>query len=327
MGKKSSAPAAPDPVATANAQAAANKETAIAQAKLNMVNQVGPSGTLTYTPNSAAFDAERYLKENQDLVGYWTSEGRSPFQHYNQFGEKEGRAAYQVGSDKLYDPLSYTATTTLSPEQQALYDKETGIYGSALDTGQTLLNNAQGALGKPLDLSSLGGVPQFDDAYRRSVADAMYARQSPSIEQDRKELESRLAAQGINLGSAAYDTAMTGFGKNLNDLRLGIDASAGNEASRAYANALQGRNQGINEMTLQRNQPINEITGLLGLGQVQTPNFGNTPQTQIQPTDVIGPTYAAYNAKLNSYNQGQQNNRSFMGGLFGLAGAGLPFLF
>ncbi len=39
---------APDPVATANAQTASNKETAIANAGLNMVNQYTPDGTLTY---------------------------------------------------------------------------------------------------------------------------------------------------------------------------------------------------------------------------------------------------------------------------------------
>lgn len=41
-------PAPPDPVATASAQAGANRDTAIAQGALNMVNQVGPDGTLTY---------------------------------------------------------------------------------------------------------------------------------------------------------------------------------------------------------------------------------------------------------------------------------------
>jgi hypothetical protein len=50
MGKKSpKAPPAPDPVATANAQAAANKETAIANAELGFVNQNTPYGSLTYT--------------------------------------------------------------------------------------------------------------------------------------------------------------------------------------------------------------------------------------------------------------------------------------
>lgn len=49
MGKSTPAPpAAPDPVATANAQSASNRETAIANAQLNFVNQRGPLGSRTY---------------------------------------------------------------------------------------------------------------------------------------------------------------------------------------------------------------------------------------------------------------------------------------
>jgi hypothetical protein len=49
MGKKSSsAPAAPDPVATAKAQGQANKEAAIASQLGSMVNQTTPWGSLTY---------------------------------------------------------------------------------------------------------------------------------------------------------------------------------------------------------------------------------------------------------------------------------------
>jgi hypothetical protein len=50
MGKKApAAPAAPDPVATAQAQGAMNKETAIANAELGMVNQYTPYGNLIFS--------------------------------------------------------------------------------------------------------------------------------------------------------------------------------------------------------------------------------------------------------------------------------------
>ena len=50
MGKSSpKSPAAPDPVATAAAQTATNKETAIANAQLGQVNQYTPYGSLEYT--------------------------------------------------------------------------------------------------------------------------------------------------------------------------------------------------------------------------------------------------------------------------------------
>ena len=49
MGKSApKAPAAPDPTATANAQSAANLETAIGQGWLNAVNRYGPQGSVTY---------------------------------------------------------------------------------------------------------------------------------------------------------------------------------------------------------------------------------------------------------------------------------------
>ena len=46
-----STPKPPDPVATANAQAAMNKETAITQAQLNAMDQYNPTGSVTYTQN------------------------------------------------------------------------------------------------------------------------------------------------------------------------------------------------------------------------------------------------------------------------------------
>jgi hypothetical protein len=41
-------PPPPDPIATASAQAGANRDTAVTQGLMNMVNQVGPDGSLTY---------------------------------------------------------------------------------------------------------------------------------------------------------------------------------------------------------------------------------------------------------------------------------------
>lgn len=46
---KASAPQAPDPTATANAQTQSNQQTAQSQAQLNMIDQVGPGGSQKYT--------------------------------------------------------------------------------------------------------------------------------------------------------------------------------------------------------------------------------------------------------------------------------------
>lgn len=52
MGSAPKAPAAPDPVATANAQGAANKETAYWNAIMGNVNQTTPYGSISYTDSS-----------------------------------------------------------------------------------------------------------------------------------------------------------------------------------------------------------------------------------------------------------------------------------
>lgn len=68
MGKKSpKPPAAPDPVATAQAQAAMNKETAIANAELGMINQNTPYGRLTYTQRGTSAAGTPQYESNIEL--------------------------------------------------------------------------------------------------------------------------------------------------------------------------------------------------------------------------------------------------------------------
>lgn len=56
MSSPSKPPPAPDPVKTANAQAAANRTSAITQAQLNMVDQSGPQGSTKYTQTGTYAD-------------------------------------------------------------------------------------------------------------------------------------------------------------------------------------------------------------------------------------------------------------------------------
>lgn len=256
MGKKS-APTPPDPAATAAAQSAANKDTAVAQARLNATNQITPYGNLTYT------------------------------------------AGPEVGGVP-----QYTATQTLSPEQQALYEGSTRIGQQGINTAENLFGQLQGTLGT--------AAPQYDENYRQQQLNAMLLRQQPQLDQQRQSLEQSLANQGITVGSQAYNDAIGNYDRSVNDLRLAADTQAGNEARAAYQTTLGGRSAGINE-----------ITGLLGLGQVQNPSFVNTPQTGIANTDVIGPTQLAYQGQLANWQNSQANQRALMGAVTSLGGAAL----
>lgn len=66
MGKPS-APAAQDPVATANAQTASNRETAITQTRLNAINQFGPQGSVEYAESGTWPDGTPKLSQTTKL--------------------------------------------------------------------------------------------------------------------------------------------------------------------------------------------------------------------------------------------------------------------
>lgn len=257
--KSPSPPPAPDPAATAAAQGAANRETALAQAELNMINQTDAFGNkLTYNP---------------------------------------------IGKSEAGNPR-YEAITSLSPEQQALLNKQVALSGQGLDTAQSLFNQTQSTLG--------AAAPTFDENYRQQQLNAMLQRQQPQLDQRRQQIMTELMNAGATPGTPAYNAAMDEYNRALTDMNLALDIQAGNEARSQYGTQLGARTQAINE-----------LTGLLGLGQVQGFQPQNTPQTGVAPTDVIGAQNMAYQGALNNYNQANANRRGMIGGIAGLGGAAL----
>ena len=132
---------------------------------------------------------------------------------------------------------------------------------------------------------------------------------------------------GQNFDRAQFANAAQNqqFGQNATQGQFANQAQQ-QEYQQAYNNVglnNNARQQMINERLLSRQTPLNEFSALLSGAQVQQPNFINTPGTQIQPTDVAGPIYQNYQGALNNYNQQIGQRNATMGGLFGLAGAGL----
>jgi hypothetical protein len=272
-GGSSSPPPAPDPVATANAQAAANKEAVRESALVNQVNQVTPQGNLT-----------------------WTGEVGTP---------------------------NRTVTQTLSPEGQQMLDltNQAGIkYG---ETANQQLNAVSGKLAQPLDFSSLGAAPVANEQTRTATRDAILGRMQPQLEQDRNALETRLANQGIQMGSEAWKQGMDDQSRRVTDARLGADAQAGNEMSRVFGLESAARNQGLTEMVQQRQIPLNELAAMLSGSQVQAPNFVNPQQYNVPPADIMGATYANYQGQQNAAAQAAGSKSANQQGLYGLMGAGM----
>lgn len=251
-----STPEPPDPMQTASAQAGMNRDTATTQQMLNMTNQVGPDGSLIYS--------------------------------------KSGNNSFVGADGKTVNIPQFTATTTLSPQQQAIKAQSDK---ASLNLG-TLAAEQSGKLQEYLN-----------DPFQFNNDDASqwaYDLASPRILQqqgrDQDQLRTTLANKGIREGSEAWKAEM-GRLTNANTDQM-------NQL------ALNGRQQAYTEALQNRNQPINEITALMSGGQVSMPQFGQTPQTGVGGVDYTGLVNQKYQAEL-------ANSQATMGGLFGLAGAGI----
>lgn len=253
-----STPKAPDPVATAAAQSGMNTDTAVSQQLVNMVNQVGPWGSTTYSPT--------------------------------------GSTSFTNSSGQQVTIPSFTQTTTYSPEQQAIFDKTTAAQTNLADLAADQSGKMKDYLAKPFEFNNQDAADwSYDLASSRILPQQAEARQS---------LDSRLVNAGIRPGTAAYEREMTRMDHSNTDQMNQL--------------ALTGRGQAFNEALTTRSQPINELSAFMSGSQIQAPNAGmsGAPQASVGGVDYAGLVNSNYQAKVSGQN-------AMLGGLFGLAGAGV----
>lgn len=270
------APAPPDPKETAAAQTSSNVMTAIANQRLNNMNQITPDGSLRY----------------------------------------EQTDTYQITdplNGATYDLPLMTAIQELSPQQQAIQDQNRRADLNMATFAADQSGKANTLLSNPFDISNIqaggdpntvgsvdlqkisGGLPSLNkniadagninqsfagggditrtygtdfSADRQRVEDALMTRLQPSINSRRKAVEASLANKGITMGSEAYKSAMDDLYKGENDARVAAILGAGQEQSR-LAN-LEAQRAGFQNQA--QMQAFNQSMGAA--------NFGNTAQQQ-----------------------------------------------
>lgn len=191
----------------------------------------------------------------------------------------------------------YTATTTLSPQNQKIYNTSQDTKYNLARIGNEQSSKVRGILNKPFN---------FNDASESRYEQMARTRLDPLWQERQAQFDQNMVNRGIRPGSAAYDALSRNFDQGRND---------------AYNSMyVQGKGLFDQEALTQRNQPLNEISALMSGSQIAQPNFINTPQTQVAGTNLAGMVYDS--AARNAKSQG-----AMMGGLFGLGGSlvGLPF--
>lgn len=326
----SKAPKPPDPYAVSNAQTQSNEATANYEASLNRVNQYTPLGSST-----------------------WNGTGPGATQTISLTPEAQADLENQLKQDQALSGLGFGLTDRAGQSLQGQVDTS-GL--PALSGGPGLLGHVQtgldysGAPAVPTDFNA--ATKQAQDA----VYNQATSRLDPQWQNAQNDLDAKLANQGIVQGSEAYQRAQDEFSRQKNDAynqanysaigagdalqnQLYGQALAGRQQAvgetnaqgafandaqaQQYAQALQNanfgnqaRSQGLSEQSQLQMLPLNELNALRSQSQVQMPTFGQVPQTQVQPTNVSGNVWQAYNANA-------ANANNFMNGLFSLAGAGI----
>jgi len=214
------APSPPDPFETAQAQGGMNRDTAITQMQLNSGTQINPWGTVE--------------TEQTGVTGFTDSQGN------------------------WVETPQFTQTTTLSPSQQAIFDRSQEAEGNMAGIAANQSAFLKDYLAEPFN---------FDNAEAEQWA---YDRASPRIlkqqKQNKATLRATLANKGIREGSAAWNAEMARMSEANNDQMNMLE--------------LTGREQAFGEAMATRNQPINEITALLSGSQVSNPGAKSNPMPQ-----------------------------------------------
>ncbi len=297
MGKPK-APTPPDPAKTAAAQTGTNIGTAVANQTLGNVNQVTPDGALTY---------------NQTGTTKWTD----------------------PTSGKVYDLPQYTATQTLSANQQAIKDQTDKASLNLAGLAANQSGKLNDLLGRPVDISgapaaadpSKVGLPQYTgygtgpalqtdigntgnitksydaDIDTTRYENALMERMNPQLERSRAALETQLANQGLQPGSEAFNRAIDSATRQENDARLGAILNAGQEQSRLASLA---RDKASFENAAQA-QNFNQALAAAGFGNdAKQQTFQNTNTTTAANNALADQRFNAEQAK----NTAQNNARS-----------------
>ena len=298
--KGGSAPATPDYTGAAKATAQGNIDAARIATKANRVDTYTPYGSITYsqgnsnpTFNQSAYDQAVQQYNSNPVAAKSGARPPNPADYYT-----------------AGDPDSWSANISLSPDQQQLLDQNQQLSIGSGNLANSVLGNLNSTMG-----SRLNSISQsYDPAqWTNRATELLNSRLLPQQEKDRAALESRLANQGISLGSDAYRDALTQMGQTQNDARLqnelaGIDLGM-KQQQQNWTQNYMGLN---NEMDL-----LNQLRAGSQVTNPTFPNFAN--QATTGGADYMGATNAGYNSDLNSYNAKQASSSNMMNGLLSAA--------
>jgi hypothetical protein len=243
---------------------------------------------------------------NLEAAKYATVANRA--NQYNPYGS----LTWEKGATD-YDP--WTQRVNFTPQGQQLFDLQNQQDLSYAQTAAKGFDTVKGMFENPnIDQSTLPAAPINAGM---TAQQAMMSRLQPTLERNEEALRTRLANQGIGLGSQAYGREMNLQGQQANDMYLQSAAQGINMDAAA-------RERALNEAYTAQSRPLDLINSLRSGSQVQNPQFNSyAQQATTQGADLMGAANAQYGANLDVANAANARQNQIIGGLFSLGGAAL----
>ena len=253
MGGKSSAPAAPDYLGAATAQAAASEKATTAQNFANRPTINTPWGTQSWGTDSTIDPAT-----GQKVTSWTQNTSLAPGLQSaldSQIGLQNDRSQLAGGfmdrvADEYSKPFDYAGLPQMAQvNAPGSLQTSTNDYSKGLATGFNF--------GSPL--------PQFDSSYRDTVANQLMQKMQPAHDYQQRQLETKLANMGFHPGTEGYDRELNNLAQRQSAERYNALDTAGSEAQRLYnmqmGTAQQGYNQNLGAAQFQ-NQALGQANAL-----------------------------------------------------------------
>lgn len=239
-----------------------------------------------------------------------TANNNAQLNRVNQY-TPYGSSTYDVTGTSPDGTPQYSQTTTLSPQEQQLFNTSMQGQQALGDTALAGIQNVKNTYANNFNPGDYGAsVQQAQDAAYKAQTQYL----DPQFAQGQQSLNAQLANQGLSTGSTAYDNAQTNFGNQKQQAYQSAQnaaVSAGNQEQQVLFG------QGLT----QYNQPLNTYNALMTGAQVQNPTFSSVPSATQANTDVAGITNSGYQNQLAAFQQNQSgiNNLFSLGGSLGSA--------
>lgn len=242
----------------------------------------------------SVFDDARRIADEQMRINAAAAAENARYNRIDEYSPF-GQSIYSQNPDG-----TFRRTYTLRPGEQTIADQEMYLEGRRNALIGDLINRYGETAQQPLDFNSAVGAnnTSIDPAERARIEDAIYQRYAaqldPRFSNEQEQLSQRLEQQGIPIGSERYNEEMRRFEENkrlsYNDATSRAVELGGIEQSRYFDQAMQLRDQAVNEYMQERNDPLQAAQALYGQQQgVVQPVFGATTPVNYDAADMTGP--------------------------------------